>query len=60
MADLHKFHRSKERIAELLNYLNRTKTGDDEKSSYIRDLEKSIEIIDSKIEEFEKKETVNS
>ena len=55
MADLNKFQRSKERIAELLNYL--TASSKDEKvNSFINDLEKSIKIIDNKMEEFEKKE----
>jgi hypothetical protein len=56
MADLNKFHRSKERIAELLNYLTFNNPKDEKVSSFINDLEKSIQIIDNKMEEFEKKE----
>jgi len=60
MADLNKFQRSKERIAEVLNYLTFATTNDEKTNSFITDLEKSLVIIDSKMEEFEKKQPVNN
>ena len=56
MADLNKFHRSKERITEILNYLMLS-DGDDYKTNpFINTLEQSIQIIDSKIEELKNKQ----
>jgi len=54
MADLNKFHRSKERITELLSQLNQRHTKDEEIETYIADLQKSINIIDHKMQEFQK------
>ncbi|MDB4920188.1 hypothetical protein [Mucilaginibacter sp.] len=56
MADLNKFHRSKERITEVLNYL--TMSGDDDHPSnlYLNTLQQSIQIIDDKIEELKNKQ----
>jgi len=60
MADLNKFQRSKDRITEILNYLM-NKTADDEKTDlFITDLQKSLQIIDHKMDEFERKELVNN
>jgi len=60
MADLNKFQRSKDRITEILNYLM-NKTADDEKTDlFITDLQKSLQIIDHKMEEFERKDLVNN
>jgi hypothetical protein len=60
MADLNKFKRSKDRITEILNYLL-NKTADDEKTDlYINDLQRSLQIIDHKMEEFERKDIVNN
>jgi hypothetical protein len=61
MADINKFYRSKERIAEVLNYLLCTTTPNERTNLFIQELQKSISIIESKIEEFEKKrEVVNN
>ena len=60
MADINKFYRSKERIAEVLNYLLCTATPNERTNIFINELQKSIKIIDCKIEAFEKKELVNN
>ena len=59
MADINKFHRSKERITELLSQLNQGQTKDDGIETYITDLQKSISIIDHKMEEFQKTKGLN-
>ena len=53
MADLNKFKRSKERITEILSTYKNVK--DDKTSQYITNLQKSLQIIDIKIEEFQQK-----
>ncbi len=55
MADLNKFIRSKERITELLGQLNKRPAKDKETDSYINELQKSIRILDEKMEEFQKR-----
>jgi len=60
MADINKYYRSKERIAEVLNYLSCTATPNEKNNVFISELQKSIKIIEIKIEEFEKKELVNN
>ena len=60
MADLNKYQRSKERIAEVLKYFASNRASDEQTYSFISDLEESIKIIDSKMEEFEKRELVNN
>jgi len=52
MADLNKFQRSKDRIAEILNYLMNTGDGDHLKNQYIRTLQQSMSVIDEKMKEF--------
>lgn len=51
MADLNKFQRSKDRIAEVLNYLM-SKEIDLKTNLIINTLQKSIQIIDDKIDQF--------
>ncbi len=51
MADLNKFQRSKDRIAEVLNYLM-SKEIDSKTNLIINTLQKSIQIIDDKIDQF--------
>ena len=60
MADLHKFHRSRDRMTELLNYLLSNSTADEKNNTFINDLKKAIDIIDDKIEKFNTKELVNN
>ncbi len=55
MADLNKFLRSKDRITEILNYLMRNTPENERTDSFINNLEKSIKIIDDKMEEFKVK-----
>ena len=55
MPELRKFQRSKERVAEVLNYLKNNKSVDDRNYTSITALERSIELIDTKMQEFEKK-----
>jgi hypothetical protein len=58
MADLNKFHRSRERLIEILNNLM-DKTFEDERTAvFINDLQKSIRILDHKLEEFKRKELI--
>jgi hypothetical protein len=57
MADLNKFIRSKERIKELLSHLNYPSNKDEKTDMYIDDLQKSIKIIEHKMEELKKKES---
>jgi len=57
MADLNKFLRSKDRITELLRHLSYKNTHDDRTDSYIENLNKSMKIIDSKLEEFHQNES---
>ena len=52
MADLNKFQRSKDRIAEILNYLMNTSDGGHLKNQYIRTLQQSMSVIDEKMKEF--------
>jgi len=56
MADLNKFHRSKERMVEILNYLMMTGKNDHQNNTYVLTLEQSIQIIDGKIEELKQTE----
>lgn len=55
MADLHKIQRSKDLIAELLNYLKSTPKKDERTTSFINDLQLSMQVIDSKMEKFKRK-----
>ncbi len=55
MADLNKFIRSKERITELLSQLNRRQAEDEKVDVFIDDLQKSIKIIEDKMEAFKKR-----
>lgn len=54
MADINKFQRSKDRIIEVLNYLMSVTDENDTKVSSIYALERSIQILDNKIEEFKR------
>lgn len=60
MADLNKFHRSKERITEILNYLMLSDSDDHKTNRFVNTLEQSIQIIDSKIEELKNKQIVEN
>jgi hypothetical protein len=55
MADLNQFHRSKERIREILHLMHK-KNADEKTVSYIKVLESSIETLDLKIEEFKSRD----
>jgi hypothetical protein len=52
MGDLHQFKRSKDRITEILAGLVHKNTKDEKTNLMIEDLQKSIEILDVKIEEW--------
>lgn len=54
MAELNKFLRSKERMIEILNHLTKSKTKDKNIDISINALQKSISIIDHKMEEFKR------
>jgi hypothetical protein len=56
MADLNKFHRSKEKITEVLNYLTTSGNDDHQSNLYLNTLQQSIQIIDDKIEELKNKQ----
>jgi hypothetical protein len=56
MADINKFYRSKERITDVLNYLLCTAVPCERTKLFIQELQKSISIIEHKIEEFERKD----
>ena len=60
MAELRKFQRSKEKVAEILDYLKSTRYQDERVNTSICVLEKSLELIDSKIEEYERKKLLNN
>ncbi|CAN5358041.1 hypothetical protein BH09BAC6_BH09BAC6_31590 [soil metagenome] len=60
MPELRKFQRSKERVAEVLNYLKNNKCLDERNNSSISALERSLELIDTKMQEFEKKNLFNN
>ncbi len=60
MADLNKFLRSKDRIAEILNYLMMTDGNDKEANPYISTLEQSLQLLDSKIEELKNNELIKN
>ena len=60
MADLNKFLRSKDRITEILTYLMSNTPENERTNSFINNLEKSIKIIDDKMEEFKSKELINN
>ena len=57
MADLNKIQRSKERLIEILDYVTKNPSSDEKAHSFIKDIKKSIRIIDHKLEEFKKKVT---
>jgi hypothetical protein len=60
MAELNKFQRSKDKITEMINYLM-NKTAEDEKAHlFIYELEKSIQLLDLKIEDFKNQEINNN
>ena len=60
MAELNKFQRSKDKITEMINYLM-NKTAEDEKARlFIYELERSIQILDLKIEDFKNQEINNN
>jgi hypothetical protein len=60
MADVNKFLRSKDRITEILNYLMSNTPENERTHSFINNLEKSIKIIDDKMEEFKTKELIKN
>jgi len=55
MADLNKIQRSKDLIAELLNYLVNTPQRDEKTTSFINELQLSMQLIDNKMEKFKQK-----
>lgn len=55
MADLHKIQRSKDLIAGVLKYLKSTSKKDVETTSFINDLQLSMQVIDNKMEKFKRK-----
>lgn len=55
MADLNKIQRSKDLIAELLNYLVNTPQHDEKTTSFINELQLSMQLIDNKMEKFKRK-----
>lgn len=56
MADLNKFHRSRERLAEILHQLTSRAVKDESTHLFIIDLKKSLMTLDLKMEEFERKQ----
>ena len=60
MADLNKFQRSKDKITEMINYLMNKTAGDEKAHLFIYELEKSILILDLKIEDFKNREINNN
>ncbi len=58
MADLNKFHRSRERLIEILNNLMDKPLKMKGTAVFINDLQKSIRILDHKLEEFKRKELI--
>ena len=60
MADLNKFQRSKDKITEMINYLMNKTAGDEKAHLFIYELEKSILILDLKIEDFKNGEINNN
>jgi hypothetical protein len=60
MADLNKIQRSKDRLVEVLHYLMYRSADDERTNMFINDLEKSIKIIDNKIEDFKQREPVEN
>jgi hypothetical protein len=50
MADINKFQRSKESIAEVLRHLMHVDVKDEGTDLYIIDLQRSIQILDHKME----------
>ncbi|HVW97440.1 MAG TPA: hypothetical protein VHA56_15815 [Mucilaginibacter sp.] len=56
MADLNKFQRSKERIAQILDYLTASGNADQHTNPYINTLRQSIQLIDTKIAELKNRE----
>jgi len=60
MADLHKIQRSKDLIARALNYLKSTSKKDVETTSFINDLQLSMQVIDNKMEKFKRKNAENN
>ena len=55
MADLNKFHRSRERLAEILHQLMNKSVKDESTHLFIIDLKRSLMTLDHKMEEFERK-----
>ena len=60
MADLNKFIRSKDRLTEIHNRLINKRAQDEKTKTIINSVEKSIKIIDNKMEEFKKREFINN
>jgi hypothetical protein len=60
MAELNKFQRSKDRILEILNYLISIKSKDEKTKTFISDLQKSLRLLDKKMDEFRKKNLTNN
>ena len=56
MADLHKVIRSKDRIIEILNYLMSKTIEDEGTRQYISQLQRSIRLLDRKMEEYRRRE----
>jgi len=60
MADINKFHRSKDRIKEVINYLLQKTSRDEDTDLHISNLQASLQVIDDKMNEFERKSSNNS
>jgi AAA+ ATPase superfamily predicted ATPase len=54
MADLSKIQRSKDLIAELLNYLKNSSKKDKKTMAFINELQLSMQLIDNKMEKFKR------
>ena len=52
MADIHKIQRSRDLIAQLLNYWKNMPKKDEKTTSFINDLQLSMQVIDHKMEKF--------
>ena len=60
MADINKFQRSKDRIKEVINFLLNTSVKDEETKVFINNLQQSLQVIDHKMDEFKRKNLINS
>lgn len=55
MADVNKIQRSKELIAGVIDYLKNTAESDEKTTSFINNLQLSMQVIDNKMEKFKSK-----